>query len=129
MALHGQSQVKLKNNARCHKNHKNTGQITKIRAKYWRFFPNARIYGHTRINTGDFSTLVTILFSNNCFVNIYNQPRNAKEIYKCESKFIVNIHNQQGICLNFLKICIKIITRAYILTNEKPINLDWKDIN
>ena len=41
-------------------NHKNTGKITKIRAKsqkYGRFSTNARIYGHVRINTGDLFTL------------------------------------------------------------------------
>ena len=74
-------------------NHKNTSEILAIFSKH------PYIYGHIRINTGDFSTLVTILFSNNCFVNIYNQPRNSK----CESKFIVNIHNQQEICWNFLQ--------------------------
>ena len=38
-------------------NNKNTSKITKIRAKYGGFFPNARIYELTRINTGDFGTL------------------------------------------------------------------------
>ena len=38
----------------------NTGKIAKIRAKYGRFCQNARIYGHARINTGDFFTLETL---------------------------------------------------------------------
>ena len=71
------------------KSHK-YGQNHKIRAKYERFFPNARIYEHTRINTGDFSTLLFQII-----VNIYNQPRNAKEIYinvkaSLLSTFIIN---------------------------------------
>ena len=35
----------------------NTGKITKIGALYGRFSTNARIYGHTRLNTGDLGTL------------------------------------------------------------------------
>ena len=38
-------------------------KLTKMRAKYGRFFPNAGIYGHARINTGDFSILTRAYFT------------------------------------------------------------------
>ena len=49
------------NYSKQHNNAFNLHKITKIRAKYGRFCQNARTYGHARINTSDFFTL--LLFS------------------------------------------------------------------
>ena len=43
---------------KCWQDHKKTGKITKKRAKNGRFFQNARLNGHARFKTGDFSTLL-----------------------------------------------------------------------
>ena len=44
-------------NVKCRQNHKKTGKIPKKGAKNGRFSQNARLNGHARLKTGDFSTL------------------------------------------------------------------------
>jgi hypothetical protein len=45
-----------------------TGKITKKRAKNGRFPQNARLNGHARFKTGDFSTLVFVLGLGGVFI-------------------------------------------------------------
>ena len=45
---------------------------------YGQFFPNARIYRNTRINTGDFSTLVSNILYSNAVQPINEDPLGQK---------------------------------------------------